>query len=41
MFKFYSKQKREKVTYLIDNIQDLKALQAECAKVKELILSEF
>jgi len=34
-------KKREKATYLIDNSQDLKTLQAECAKVKELILSEF
>ncbi|NEW60075.1 dephospho-CoA kinase [Sulfurovum sp. bin170] len=33
--------KREKATYLIDNSGDLNALQEECARVKEKILSDF
>jgi len=33
--------KKEKATYLIDNSQDLKTLQAECARVKELVVFHF
>ena len=34
-------EKKQKATYLIDNQKDLKALQEECARVKDRIILEY